>query len=124
MGWRHDRFDPHLWTTYCERSYAAFDYDLFLSVLHHVFWHHAGCGDSESGGGHTGRATGRLPHLVSAIGLYLSGGKHPPAATLAVLHCADALLPGSDSRCIFAWRRLAGAVARSVGPGAFGRLLF
>src|SRR5215831_2946326 len=124
MGWRHDRSDPDLRTAYRERPDAAFGYDLLLSVLHNVFWHDAGCGDSESGGSHTSRATRRVPHLVSVIGLYLSGGKHSPAAALAVLHCADALLPGSDSRCIFAWRRLAGAVARSVGPGPFGRLLF
>src|SRR6266496_2129629 len=111
MDFGDDRFVGSFRTQSGRRSHAATGHNVFLSLLHRLFWNHVGRSDSQSSGGNSSGATRRFPDVLPACRLHLSRGKHPPAAAVFVELRADALLPGSDSRCVSARRRLAGGLA-------------
>src|SRR5437764_13374779 len=97
--------------------------DIFLSAVHDVFRDDAGRGDSESSSRHSSDATRRLSHIVLIVGIHLSGRERSPAAAIALVHRADALLPRSHSRCVPArwWlgRVVAGAARAGIAWRSF-----
>src|SRR5439155_15047074 len=97
--------------------------DIFLRAVHDVFRNDAGRGDSESGGRHSSHATRRLSHVVFIVGLHLSGHEHSPAAAIALVHRADALLPRSHPRCFSARWWLGRIVAGAARAGIAGRIV-
>src|SRR6476620_1462879 len=106
MDQRNGRVVSDFWTATDRRSYAALSDHLFLSALHNLFWSDAGRRDSQPGSGDSSGAARWLSDLFPAGGIHFSSAKHAAPASISVVLCPDALLPGSDSRRFPARRRL------------------
>src|SRR4029078_7242758 len=123
MDQRNDRVVSDFWTATDGRSHAALSHHLFLPALHNLFWRDAGRRDSRPGGRDSSGAARRLSDLFPVGGIHISGAKHAAGASISVLLCSDALLPGSDSRRISARRWLVWFVAGGAGARFVGIVL-